>query len=214
MVTEILAEFPGFGLRYDPGVAPFFKPILLDNLRMINRTATGARLLKLIADARPRQRSDFPPNVNIFVERQELTVVQSGHRTDFVDAGRIIVPTDDRRFAPPGCPFWKAGGSANQAVDQQAAGDGTGTVCIMKFTNVEVMTNKGEATQPFIVLAHELIHSWHCLYGTRIDGQDEELWTTGLGVYENHAWNPRPNVDISENVIRGEFGIKLRERYF
>lgn len=217
-VLEVLPDFDGFAVRYDPGQNPFFKAIVLENLRMIKGTDVGSKLLKLIGDARPTSRSNFPPSVNVIVEPQPITVVQSGYKREFVQGGgaddRTLAATTDSRFSPPGCPFYKVGGSQNQAVDTGATGNGSGTVCIMKFTNVEIMTTKGEATKPFIVLAHELIHSWHCLYGIRKDGPDEELWTTGLGVYEKHAWNSRTDIDISENIFRDEFGLKRRERYF
>lgn len=75
----------------------------------------------------------------------------------------------------------------------------------MKYTNAQIVTSKGEATQSFIVLAHELIHSLHHVTGTRRD-TDEELWTTGLGKYSDEP--------MSENKIRDQFGIKLREAYY
>lgn len=214
-VLEVLRDFPGFAVRYDAAAQPFFKPIVVDNLRLLKSVTVGQKLLKLIEDARPRSRDDFPDGVNVIVERQEMTVVQSGYRRDFAnDGSRVILASAEPKHAPPGCPFWKVGGSANEAKDPIAACDDRGSVCIMKFTSTEVFTNKGEATKPFIVLAHELIHSWHCLYGIRKDGPDEELWTTGIGNYEKHPWNPRNDIDISENIFRDEFGIKRRERYF
>ncbi len=76
----------------------------------------------------------------------------------------------------------------------------------MRFTNVQVVTRRGEKAEPYVVLAHELIHSLHCLQGIKMDGRDEELWTTGLGKYEN---NP-----MSENVFRAQFGLAKRQRYF
>ncbi len=216
-VLELLAEFPMFAVRYDPAQNPFFKSIVLENLRQLKGTSVGTKLLKLIEDARPTSRSDFPPNVNIIVEPQPMTFVQSGLKRGFVAGSatdRTLETTSEEKFSPEGCPFYKVGGSQNQAVDTAATDNGQGTVCIMKFTNVEITTTKGEATNPFVVLAHELIHSWHCLYGIRKDGPDEELWTTGIGNFEKHAWNPRTDIDISENIFRDEFGIRRRERYF
>ena len=66
------------------------------------------------------------------------------------------------------------------------------------------------ANPNWLVLAHELIHSYHGLSGTKKDGADggidnEELYTVGLGRY----WNTR----ISENSIRREHGLALRDRY-
>ena len=68
------------------------------------------------------------------------------------------------------------------------------------------ITNRGEPADPFIVLAHELIHALHFLQGIQIDGQDEERWTTGIGIYER---NP-----MSENAFRSQFGLPLRVNYF
>ena len=45
----------------------------------------------------------------------------------------------------------------------------------------------------------------HHVTGTRRDN-DEEQWTTGIGVY---ADNP-----MSENAFRAAFGLRLREMYY
>jgi hypothetical protein len=67
------------------------------------------------------------------------------------------------------------------------------------------MTTKGEKTDPYIVLAHELIHSLHCLEGTSAN-TDEELWTTGIDKYANNQ--------MSENAFRTAFGLPLRTQYY
>jgi hypothetical protein len=119
---------------------------------------------------------------------------------------RTLEASPDPRHSPKGCPFYILGGSQNAAKDPVAAENSQGSVCTMFFTNVQIITSKGEATQPFIVLAHELIHSYHCLNGIKKDGKDEELWTTGIGIYEKEP--------ISENAIRDQFKMALRLEYF
>ncbi len=66
-------------------------------------------------------------------------------------------------------------------------------------------TSKGETMFSFITLAHELIHSLHHVTGTRKD-EDEELWTTGIGMYIDEP--------MSENGIRKEFAMSLRIEYY
>ena len=142
----------------------------------------------------------------------EINFVQSGHKLDVLygpGGSKTITgmtKTDRPQYAPEGCPFWIEGGSSNAAVHQMGATNGTGSVCFMRFSNVQIMTRKGEKTYPFIVLAHELIHSLHCLQGIKMDGKDEELWTTGIGKYTD---NP-----MSENAFRSQFGLPLRNQYF
>jgi hypothetical protein len=64
---------------------------------------------------------------------------------------------------------------------------------------------------PFVALAHELIHAFHCLSGNRypdsVDGvRREELYTTGVGPYQDTR--------ISENAIRKEHGLPERTCYY
>ena len=73
-------------------------------------------------------------------------------------------------------------------------------------SNAQIITSKGEEAHPYIVLAHELIHSLHCLEGTKVDSADEELSTTGLGKF---ADNP-----MTENKFRAAFGLALRTQYY
>jgi len=119
---------------------------------------------------------------------------------------KTLQASADPRHAPKGCPFYIVGGSQNAALDPTASDNGKGTVCTMYFTNAQVVTTKGESTVPYIVLAHELIHSYHCLNGIKKDGPDEELWTSGIGQFDKEP--------LSENVIRGQLKMKLRVDYF
>ena len=203
-VIEKLADFAGFACKYELSKNPFFKPIVVENLRKLKATAAGKSLLSEIAVAAPRKRGDFPTGVNVICVPIAISFTQSGYKREVMYGLDHKATTTG--MSPPGCPFWMAGGSSNEAVDQMAAGDGSGTVCLMRFSNVQVKTSKGETAHPFVVLAHELIHSLHCLQGIRMDGKDEELWTTGIGKYAN---NP-----MSENAFRGQFGLPLRNAYF
>ncbi|MFT8243341.1 hypothetical protein [Roseomonas sp. BN140053] len=212
-ITEHLAEFPGFAVRYDLSANPFFKPIVLENLRKLQTVELGKTLLRRIGRAAPRQRGDFPVGINVMVKPQKGKFSQAGYQFAFGQGVPNPTPAynptmqSDDGGTPRKCPFCVVGGSANAAVDVMAAQDGTGTVCNMLFTNTQVITSKGEATQPFLVLAHELIHSYHCLYGVRApDGDDEELKTTGVG-----RWAGTKHV--TENHFRKQFGIKLRVDY-
>jgi len=211
-VTDRLADFPGFGVRYDTGKNPYFKAIMVENLRKLQQVDVGKTLLSSIGGAAPRARGEFPQNVNVLCVPTEISFVQKGHKLDVVygaGGSRTVTgmsKSDRPAYSPEGCPFWIDGGSSNAAVDQMAATDGTGSVCFMRFHNAQVMTRKGESTHPYIVLAHELIHSLHCLQGIKKDGKDEELWTTGLGQFTDES--------MSENAFRSAFGVAPRNQYF
>lgn len=217
----MLPEFPGFSIEYDPFKKPFFESNVIEDLRRIASCDLGKTLLKDIAAARPRSRkaSDnlskeiqavwIPNGVNVVVVPTSVVFTQSGFKMGYNPKGpwseeKMLVASDAEPHNIAGCPYHIDGGSNAAAVDNEAAGNGTGSVSIMRFTNAQIITRKGEATLSFVVLAHELIHSLHHVTGT-IKRQGEEEWTAGLGQY---ADNP-----MSENAFRTVFGIKLRERY-
>jgi len=64
---------------------------------------------------------------------------------------------------------------------------------------------------PAIGLAHEMVHAWTGVYGTRARGEDEhgvrrrEQQATGLAEHADHA--------ITENRFRAAFGLPLRPVY-
>lgn len=211
-ILEVLADFPGFAVKYDTSKKPFFKINVVESLRKLKEVAAGKSLLSEIAAAKPAYRGDFPPGINVICVPTSIEFTQSGFKRDVVygDHGSSttigMTKTDDQRFAPAGCPFWLAGGSSNDSVDKTAAGNSQGSVCYLNYTNAQIMTRKGEPANAYIVMAHELIHSLHALQGITMDGKDEELWTTGLGVYDK---NP-----LSENAFRSQFGLPLRNAYF
>jgi hypothetical protein len=213
MITEVLPDFDGFAVRYDQAKNPFFRPIVVENLRRLATVSAGKALLSEIAAARPRYRSAFPPSVNVLCIPTSVNLTQSGYKRETMvlenqteETVLGMTPSNQAKYAIPGCPFWIAGGSSASAVVQAGTRGGTGTVAIMRFSNVQIITNLGEPADPYIVLAHELIHAMHMLYGIQIDGQDEERWTTGIGIFENNR--------LSENAFRRQFGLTLRTQYY
>ena len=201
--TEVLPDFGGFAVCYDPGLNPFFKAIFVENMRIIESCAVGKTLLKLICDALPRFRGTFPAGINVMDKPQKVKYVESGHAPMF---GKIVpAPGVNRYVAPRGCNHYIIGSSCNAALSTEDSENGQGSVCDMMFTNAQFITSKGEPARPFIVLAHELIHSYHCLYGIK-KSEDEELWTTGIGAYENEP--------MSENVFRDQLKLPRREEYY
>lgn len=218
VVKKKLPEFKGFAVQYDPAKKPFFVSMVLEDLRKIAEAPLGYQLLKAIADARPSKRSasstsnaeakkiTFSHGINIVAVPTDMTFTQSGFKMDWSGVGveKTMKPSLAAPHNVAGCPYHPAGGSCAEAADIIAAGDGTGSVSIMKYTNAQIITSKGEATQSFLVLAHELIHSLHHLQGTRKDTGEED-WTTGLGLYVGEP--------MSENAFRRAFGLQPRMSY-
>ena len=219
-VVSKLPDFPGFACEYDPKANPFFKAIMVENLRKLKSVPLGEDLLQRIADARPRARSipkdkrsskfrwSFPSGVNVMCQPSEVSFTQRGFKRDLLygadNSVKVLgLKVDRNPTIPTTCPFAIEGGSVNEAVNQAFTANG-GTVCWMRFSNVQIVTRSGVTTQPFVVLAHELIHSLHCLTGTH-HGDQEELVTTGIGAY---AGEP-----MSENAFRTAFGLQLRTAY-
>lgn len=219
-VSKKLPEFPGFAVQYDPAAKPFFVSMVLEDLRKIATKELGRELLKLIAQARPRSRSArgnasaetkairFSKGINVVIVPTSVSFTQSGFKMGYTGVG--VEKSLQASAAAPhnlaNCPFHIAGGSSAEALDPTADSNGTGTVSIMRYTNAQIITSKGEAAKSFIVLAHELIHSLHHVTGTtRTDG-GEELKTTGLGIYTDEQ--------MSENSFRKLFGLPVRVEYY
>src|SRR4051812_31155132 len=143
-VLEVLPDFDGFAVKYDPNKNPFFRAIIVENLRKLATVSAGKSLLSSIATARPRSRGDFPPSVNVVCVPTHINFTQSGFKRDVMygQGGSQTItgmtPSDRPQFSPQGCPFWIAGGSSNEAVDQMATSNATGTVCKMRFSNVQI----------------------------------------------------------------------------
>ncbi|GAA4651389.1 hypothetical protein GCM10023116_36730 [Kistimonas scapharcae] len=208
-ITILLPDFPGFAVRFHGNDNPFFRLIMEENLRKLKTVPIGESLLHEIQQARPAVCGSFPMLVNIIFIPHHLNFTQCGYKRNVMydEQGKAHVfgmtATNQASFSPPDRPFWMPRGSHNWPVDMMAASNDTGSVCFLKFSNVHIVTGKGEPTYPFVVLAHELIH---CLQGRQKDGKDEELWTTGIGKYSD---NP-----MSENSFRRQFGLPLRTEYF
>src|SRR5262245_52699645 len=122
----VLPDFPGFSFEYDLEQNPFFKSILIENLRKLKSVPVGEDLLEQIADARPRSRGNFWSGVNV---KCAPTFVRFAHaglklRRGWDDNGSEFLAGVDK---VPGCPSAIYGGSANEAVDQEAAENGAGT---------------------------------------------------------------------------------------
>jgi hypothetical protein len=207
-----MEAYQGFAVKYDSKSNPFFRLILEENLALIKKVPLGRMLLDLIGKASPSARMDFKAGINIMVEPvRDMNYVQSGHKLGFAPGSATIrVPEpsiDPRHVAPAGCDFYVVGGSKNAPKDPMAATTSkAGCVCTMYFSNAQMVTSKGERSYPHIVLAHELIHSYHCLYGIKKEGGDEELWTTGIEKFKDEP--------ISENQFRSQFNLPLRTAYF
>ena len=208
-MVEKLDGFPGFAVEYNSSKNPFFKAIMIENLTLLKSKRLGRQLLRAIAKAKPKSRGDFPAGVNVVCRPYMMRYVQSGQKLDVMydEAGAEVLlglkPSAAAHHNVTDCLFHKRGSSLNKAVDNSQTAKG-GTVCYMDFSNAQVMESNGAMCWPHIVLAHELIHSLHCLTGTHADS-DEEIKTTGIGKYADEP--------MSENAFRKEFGLSLRESY-
>jgi hypothetical protein len=222
--TSKLPDFPGFGIYYDPKQKPFFKAQVIEVMRKIESVQIGKDLFKSIKEARPRARkaansinSDakmihFPKGVNVVITpARQIQFIQSGMKAqkDWGNNGAFtitgLVPSTADAHNRSGCPFHIDGGSAAMAIDPTAGSNGTGCCSIMYFTNAQIITGKGEAANPAVVLAHELIHCLHHVTGTCAN-TDEELITTGIGQYAE--------LPVTENAFRKAFGYRLRSEYY
>lgn len=205
-MPDLLSGFPGFAVAYDSSANPFFKAIMVENLTLLKRVALGEKLLKLIGDAAPQSRGDFPAGVNVMCRPYKMRYVQSGNKLTYSkgsDQLDDLAPSAHPAHNIKGCPFHKYGSSRNLAVDQTQTAK-NGTVCYMDFANNQVLESNGAITWPHIVLAHELIHSYHCLYGMHA-GADEERKTTGIDEFSDE--------EFSENAFRAAYKLPRRNAY-
>lgn len=217
-VNAKLPDFPGFAVQYDPAEKPFFKSMVIEDLRRLATKEIGRELLKRIAEARPRTRAalknatpekkaiKFPKGINVVVIPTSVQFTQSGFKMAYTGNGmeKSLTASAAGPHNIQNCPFHIAGGSSAEAVDPMSGFNGTGTVSIMRYTNSQIITGKGESAVSFIVLAHELIHSLHHVTGTT-KNEGEELWTSGIGIYSEEL--------LSENSFRKMFGLPPRIAY-
>jgi len=206
-------RYPGFAFLIDTKRNPFLVPQALEAMDLLDGTSLGKKLFSLIAAAKPKARADFPKDANVIVTatHERIQFIQKGYNLDVtygMDHQRIILglkpSKKDVHNIESRCEFHINGTSVNDSVDKMAAGDGSGSVCYMRYSNAQIMTSKEEAALPHIVLAHELIHSLHCLNGERKNDGEEE-WTTGIGKYKDEP--------MSENAFREELKLPLRKSY-
>ena len=217
-ISGPIARFEKMAIRYNPQKHPWFQQILLENLNLLRTKSVGQALFSRIAAATPQSRGDYGHSINIICSPSHVEYVQSRHKfkaytnlnNEWVKEG-IFASANEAHIARRGdteCRFryyTKSGfGSYVKKIDGGAAENGTGSVCELYFANTQLLTGKGESTQPFIVLAHELIHCVHALEGINA-GVHEEKWTTGINQYRNER--------MSENAFRDALGIDRRESY-
>lgn len=218
-VNNLLPGFPGFAVAYDTKEKPYFVVNVLEDMNRIASKPIGVKLLRAIATARPTvrrvsktasqqiQNIKFLAGVNVVITPTSMTYMQSGHKMGYTGVGMEMAmqPSAHKLHNIDGCTFYPTGGCSAEAGDIMAAGVlGQGSVSVMKYTNAQIMTAKGESTVSFIVLAHELIHCLHHVTGTRKDSGEEE-WTSGIGDYAD--------AEMTENAFRAQFNLGARENY-
>jgi hypothetical protein len=218
-MPNIEHEIPGFPvihIRYDDRVTPYFEVVVLESLTKLKSTATGNKLLNLIAQSKPSKIPDFPgfpPACRVqIVPTRERLLNPRGAKWDISltdSKGGIggFVKTDEQSYNQ-GFKQSRDSASECQVQDLDVARYGGGIACKVEFnTSVTNKTSHGEWCTHFTILGHELIHALHSLYGIRKNNStDEENWTTGIMGFEGE--------EISENRIRADAGVPLRARYF
>jgi hypothetical protein len=213
-------EFPGFGgigvqVPRSMATRETFALNVWECLKQIRRLPSGDILLNQIKLARPQAVSprdahnketralQFDISTMVIIMPMEVEYVQSG----YVKFGGMMPSTNPQHN--PDAPFYRRGGSAStEALDLDAAGQmGVGSKAVIRFSNA--IMSSGLNTPPFIVLAHELIHAQHYLFGVRYaSSEDEENRTSGVGKFDRHL---KPLV--SENQLRREAGLPARRAY-
>ena len=185
----------GIKIQYEESANPYFEIIAKEVLGLIASKPVGLKLLTDIGKQSPQVNDGLPPGCTVLI-------VPTDERKFYDNTDGIRAPRDKRVMVPSGL-----SGSKNASLCAVASGEtARGSACKLYFNNTIRMTSKGETTYPFIVMAHELIHSLHCLQGGRKDGKPEELCTTGIGDYAGE--------EITENKIRAEHGLPERTEYF
>jgi len=213
-------EFPGFdGISIQvPRSMPTRETFALnvwECLKQIRRLPSGDILLNQIKLARPvavsprdahseETRSlQFGISTMVIILPMEIEYVQSG----YLKFGGMRPSANPQHN--PDAPFYRRGtGASTEALDLDAAGQmNRGSKAVIRFSNA--IMSSGLSTPPFIVLAHELIHAQHYLFGARYDARDdEENRTTGVGKFSG-----RMEPMVSENRLRREAGLPPRHAY-
>lgn len=220
-IVTLQSQFDGISIEHIEHETPFFAAGVNEALALIASKPLGRALLDLVKMASPQGGTwgaTVPPGTKVLIKPQaNRRFMESGFKPDWLPgavAGPTgIVPKDGMSATAnpshnvPARPFTYLGeGSCNKGNDTSCSSDKRGTLCELYFDSAQMLTSKGDATTPFIVLAHELIHSYHNLYGiVKGDGAEEEKCTTGLSPYQND--------EFTENAFRKAFGMALRAAY-
>lgn len=113
VILEVLADFDGFAVEYDPDENPSFKCIIIENLRRLASVSAGKALLSGIATARPRSRGDFVPSVNVKCGPVHINYTQCGFSRETQDeaTGKNSITGMKQsalaKYAPTGCPLMR-----------------------------------------------------------------------------------------------------------
>lgn len=219
-----LEGFKGFAIEYDQSANPFFEKIMIENLSLLQSKSLGRKLLRRIGRATPKARADFPIGIHVICRPYMMQYVQSGSRLrtevklDGSEVAYAMSPSSEEHHNVKrleesqsagwetwrkSCSFHKRGSSLNKAAVPPEMSKG-GSVCFMDFSNAQVMESNGAMCWPHIVLAHELIHSLHCLRGEHAN-ENEERKTVGMDEFADE--------ELTENAFRVAFGLDPRDAY-
>jgi hypothetical protein len=216
MPITTLTEFPGFAVNFDQTKNPMFVLTVTETLRQIKKRPCGKRLLHLIGNAVPQYRPHgFPFTINVLIKPASdveyypdgfhVPSWKAGNPVRFPGLPKVVQSLNGTNVI---CKNFRAGqGCYNLATDQLHSENCTGCVCEVVFSNAIMLGSGGDHTRADITLAHELVHSYHCLYGQKLpNGTDEEQKTTGLGQWASTDY-------ITENLYRSQAGVPERTRY-
>ena len=214
MAIKKLSNYPGIGIDYDQSKNPFFEALVLENIRKIQALKTGQTLLDLIAQAKPKTRSNtFPEGINVvFRPPFEKVLNAPGMKRSFSGGMQLV---DQSKYDA-----WKGGqgqlipslGAKTSAepTTKQGGADTTpsvGCTCWVNYSNIEILSKDGTWHIPYIAMAHELIHCWHTLNGlSNPDMKQEEYQTVGIKGFES--------LPVTENKLRAEASLPIRKKYF
>ena len=70
--------FPGFGVLYDPAKNPYFRLIMVENLKRLQSVAVGKSLLSAIQNAKPASRKYFPLGINVICKPTAMMFTERG----------------------------------------------------------------------------------------------------------------------------------------
>ena len=194
----VYSGYPKIDIVYDAVTQPFFWHIVKEALDDLNAIDVGKDLLDGIYDANPTYRGrdekgfERGAHVAIFPPYEILTVIKRKFSHFKKNKG-----SDD---------LWQGCSIAHSSVDWKTAENGEGSVSRVYFTNSRFRLKSGLVNPAHVALGHELIHALHGLLGIKKNTTDEEEnFTVGLGAYKNEP--------ITENAIRKQSGLALRESY-